>query len=130
MLAEVGNGDVLIWMLEFFFFVIWFYLLIIVFGDLFRDHETSGVAKALWIILLIFLPYFGVFIYVLARGPGMAGRQAVAAKNAQQDMDAYIRAAAGSGSSAADQIANAKSLLDSGAITQVEFEQLKVKALA
>jgi hypothetical protein len=129
MLAEVGNGDVLIWMLEFFFFVIWFYLLIIVFGDLFRDHETSGVAKALWIILLIFLPYFGVFIYVLARGPGMAGRQAVAAKSAQQDMDAYIRSAAGS-SSAADQIANAKSLLDAGTINQAEFDQLKAKALA
>jgi hypothetical protein len=125
-----GNGDVFLWMLEFFLFFIWFWLLIVVFGDLFRDHETSGVAKALWVIFLILMPYLGVFIYVLARGHGMARRQATAQTQAQQQMDAYIRNAAGSGSSAADQIANAKSLLDAGTINQAEFDQLKAKALA
>jgi hypothetical protein len=125
-----GNGDVFLWMLEFFLFFIWFWLLIVVFGDLFRDHETSGVAKFLWIIFVIFMPFLGVFVYVLARGHGMARRQAAAQTAAQQQMDAYIRTAAGSGSSAADQIANAKALLDAGTISQAEFDQLKAKALA
>jgi hypothetical protein len=125
-----GNGDVFLWMLEFFLFFIWFWLLIVVFGDLFRDHETSGWAKALWVIFVIFMPYLGVLVYVLVRGPGMAKRQAAAQSAAQKQMDAYIRTAAGSGSSPADQIANAKSLLDAGTISQAEFDQLKAKALA
>ncbi|MDI1460928.1 SHOCT domain-containing protein [Catellatospora sp. KI3] len=127
--SSVGNGDVLLWMLEFFLFVIWFWLLVIVFSDLFRDHETSGWAKALWIILVIVLPYLGVLLYLIVRGRGMAERNLKQQQAMKQQMDAQIRAAVGTGASPADQIAQAKALLDSGAVTQAEFEALKAKAL-
>ena len=74
--SSFGNGDVFLWMLEFFLFVIWFWLLLTIFSDLFRDHETSGGMKAVWIIVLILLPYLGILIYLIARGHGMAGRAA------------------------------------------------------
>ncbi|WP_426564561.1 SHOCT domain-containing protein [Angustibacter sp. McL0619] len=132
MSANFGNGSVLLWMLEFFLFVIWFWLLITVFSDLFRDQETSGVAKAIWAIFVVVLPYLGVLIYLIARGGGMAERNAKQAQQMQAQMDSRIRAAAGSasGASSAEQITQAKSLLDSGAISQAEFEALKSKALA
>lgn len=126
---DFGNGDVFLWMLEFFLFVIWFWLLIAIFSDLFRDHETSGGVKVLWVIFLILLPFLGILIYLLVRGHGMNARAAAQQKEMQDAMNAQIRAAAGSSSSAADQIAQAKSLLDSGAITQAEFDAMKSKAL-
>jgi hypothetical protein len=126
----VGNGDVLLWMLEFFFFVIWFWLLLTVFTDLFRDHELSGGWKALWIVILVLLPYLGILIYFISRGRGMAERGIKANQAAQQQLDARIRQAAGTTDSAADQIAKAKTLLDSGAIDQTEFDALKTRALA
>jgi hypothetical protein len=125
----VGNGDVLLWMLEFFFFVIWFWLLLTVFSDLFRDHELSGWWKALWIVVLVVLPYLGILLYFIVRGRGMADRSIQAQQAAQQDIDARIRAAAGTSDSAADQIAKAKTLLDSGAIDQAEYDSLKTRAL-
>jgi hypothetical protein len=128
--TSFGDGDVFLWMLEFFFFVIWFWLLIAIFSDLFRDHDTSGGAKALWVILVIIFPFVGILLYLIVRGHGMAERSAKSAHRAQEQMDAQIRAAAGAGDSAADQIAKAKSLLDSGAIDQAEFDALKQKALA
>ncbi|WP_155370740.1 SHOCT domain-containing protein [Catellatospora vulcania] len=128
--SSFGNGDFLLWMFEFFLFVIWFWLLVIVFSDLFRDHETSGWVKALWVILLIFLPYLGIFIYLIARGRGMAQRNLKQQQAMKQQMDAQIRSAVGTGMSPTDQIAQAKSLLDTGAITQAEFEALKAKALS
>ena len=127
--SSFGNGDVFLWMLEFFLFVIWFWLLIAIFSDLFRDHETSGGVKVLWVIFLILLPFLGILIYLLVRGHGMNARAAAQQKEMQDAMNAQIRAAAGSSSSAADQIAQAKSLLDSGAITQAEFDAMKSKAL-
>ena len=127
--SSFGNGDVFLWMLEFFLFVIWFWLLIAIFSDLFRDHETSGGVKVLWVIFLILLPFLGILIYLLVRGHGMNARAAAQQKEMQEAMNAQIRAAAGSSSSAADQIAQAKSLLDSGAITQAEFDAMKSKAL-
>lgn len=129
MSTSFGNGDILLWMLEFFLFFIWFYLLIVIFGDIFRDHETSGFAKALWVILVIILPYLGILLYLIFRGHGMAARSAAQAQRMQSQLDARIRDAAGSSGSPADQIAQAKSLLDSGAITQAEFDALKTKAL-
>ena len=126
---DFGNGDVFLWMLEFFLFVIWFWLLIAIFSDLFRDHETSGGVKVLWVIFLILLPFLGILIYLLVRGHGMNARAAAQQKEMQDAMNAQIRAAAGSSSSAADQIAQAKSLLDSGAITQAEFDAMKSTAL-
>ncbi|MBD8079354.1 SHOCT domain-containing protein [Cellulosimicrobium arenosum] len=98
-------------------------------ADLFRDTELSGWWKAVWIIFLIFLPVLTALIYLIARGRGMARRQAAMVAAAKQDTDSYIRDVA-TKSSPADQIASAKALLDAGTISQPEFDQLKAKALA
>lgn len=129
MATSFGNGDILLWFIEFFLLVIWFWLLIVIFGDLFRDHETSGGAKALWVLFVVFLPFLGILVYLIVRGHGMALRSQKQAEEMQNAFDAQVRRAAGSQGSAADQIAQAKSLLDSGAITQAEFDSLKAKAL-
>lgn len=128
--ATFGSGSILLWMFEFFLFVIWFYLLVVIFGDIFRDHETSGGVKALWVVLVVVLPYLGILIYLIVRGKGMAARSAKQAQAAQDQFDARIRATAGTTSSPSEQIASAKALLDSGSITQAEFDRLKTKALA
>jgi len=127
--TNFGNGDVLLWIFEFFMFVIWFWLLITIFGDLFRDHETSGVTKALWIILILFIPFFGILLYLIVRGNGMSRRAVAQMQDAQKQMDDYVRTTASAGSPA-DQIASAKALLDAGTITEAEFESLKAKALS
>jgi len=124
-----SNGSVLLWMLEFFFFVIWFWLLLGIFSDLFRDHTLSGAWKAVWVVVLVLLPYLGILIYLIARGRGMTERGIQANKNAQEQFDARIRAAGG-GSDPAEQISKAKALLDAGAIDQAEFDTLKAKALS
>jgi hypothetical protein len=129
LLADIGDGDVLLFILEFFMFVIWFWLLIVIFGDIFRDHETNGWIKAIWVIVIILLPFIGILLYLIVRGGGMAKRQAQAQADMQKQFDSYVRQAAGTGGSATDQIAQAKSLLDSGAIDQAEYDQLKAKAL-
>jgi hypothetical protein len=126
--SSFGDGDVLLWMVEFFFLVIWFWLLVVIFGDLFRDHETSGGVKAIWVLFVVFLPYIGILVYLIVRGHGMAGRAAAAQKAAQEHYNAQIRSAAGS-TSAAEQIQQAKALLDQGAINQSEFDALKANAL-
>ena len=113
-----------------FFFVMYLMVLFQIIGDLFRDKDLSGWWKALWIIFLIIFPFLAAIIYLIARGRSMAERQAGAMREAQTATDQYIKSVATQGSSPADQIASAKSLLDSGAITQQEFEQLKAKALA
>jgi ABC-type multidrug transport system fused ATPase/permease subunit len=113
-----------------FFFVFYLMVLFQIVGDLFRDKDLSGWWKALWVIFLIIFPFLAALIYLIARGKGMAERHAVAAQSAQAATDQYIKSVASQGSSPADQIASAKSLLDSGAITQQEFDQLKQKALA
>jgi Phospholipase_D-nuclease N-terminal/Short C-terminal domain len=119
-----------IWtMFIFFLWIIWIWLLIVVFMDLFRNHQSSGWAKAGWCIFIILLPFLGVFVYLIAEGKGMAERKQQDIQAAQAGFDAQVRAAAGSSDPAA-QIANAKQLLDSGAITQAEFDQIKAKALA
>jgi len=126
--------DVLWTMLVIFAWVIWFWLLITVFADLFRRHDTSGGMKALWIIFVIILPFLGVLIYLIAEGSKMAERNMQQAQAQQAGMDQYIRSVAsgssGAGAGAAADIAQAKSLLDSGAITQDEYDALKAKALA
>lgn len=111
-----------------FFFIAYLIVLFQIIADLFRDHELSGWWKAVWIIFLIFLPVLTSLVYLIARGRGMAERQAAAVVQAKQDTDAYIRQVATT--SPAEQITHAKSLLDSGAITPEEFAQLKAKALA
>jgi hypothetical protein len=119
-----------IWtMFIFFMWVIWIWLLIVVFSDLFRRHDASGWAKAGWSVFIILLPFLGVFVYLIAQGKQMGERRLAEVQAAQQDMDAYVKSVATS-SDPAEQIAKAKQLLDSGAIDQAEFEALKAKALA
>jgi len=113
----------------FFLWVIWIWLLIVVFSDLFRRHDCSGWAKAGWAIFIILLPFLGVFVYLIAQGKQMGERRMAEVQAAQQDMDAYVKQVAAS-SDPAEQIAKAKQLLDSGAIDQAEFDALKAKALA
>ena len=112
-----------------FFFVCYLLVLFQIIADLFRDKDLSGWWKALWVIFLIFFPFLAAVIYLIARGRGMAERQAGAARSAQAATDQYIQSVAAQGNPA-DQIASAKSLLDSGTITQEEFDKLKKKALA
>jgi uncharacterized membrane protein YcjF (UPF0283 family) len=128
-LANFNFASFLWDMLVIFAFVIWFWLLITVFGDLFSRHDIGGWGKAAWIILVIILPYLGVFIYLIANGHGMGERAQTRAQAQRAEMDDYVRSVASSDTSA-DQIAKGKQLLDSGAITQAEFDQLKAKALA
>ena len=118
----------LLWQLLLIFgFIIWFWLLITVFSDLFRRHDIGGGKKVLWIILLFATNIFGVLIYLLVNGHGMAERNQKAVATAQKQFDDHVKEVAG-GSAA--EISHAKSLLDSGAITQDEYDTLKKKALS
>jgi hypothetical protein len=109
--------------------VIFFILLFQVIGDLFSRHDASGWKKAAWVIFLIVFPFLGLFIYYITNADGMAQRQMAKMKQAQGEMDTYIKDVAASGDPT-EQIAKAKSLLDAGTISQEEFDQLKAKALA
>ena len=126
------NGSFLLAMFEFFIFFAWFMCLWWIFGDLFRSRDLGGLAKTVWALFIIVLPFLGMFVYLLVRGHGMNDRALEAQKEVQRQQAEYIQSVAGSssGSGTADQIASAKSLLDSGAITQQEFDQMKAKALA
>ena len=121
--------DVMWTMLVFFAWVIWFWLLITVFGDVFRRRDLSGWGKAAWLIFVILIPYFGVFIYLIAEHDGMAERNEKQMQQSKAQMDDYVRSVSAT-SDPAEQIAKGKSLLDQGAITQAEFDTLKQKALA
>ena len=127
MLAAYTFGDVMWSMLVFFAWIMFFWLLFIVFGDLFSRHDISGWGKAGWTIFAIILPFLGIFVYLIANGKSMGERAAQRAQSQQSQMDDYVRSVASD--SAPDQIAKGKQLLDSGAITQAEFDQLKAKAL-
>ncbi len=128
-LADISFTDVLWSMVVFFFFIIVLWMIFGIIGDIFRSDDLSGVTKALWCIALVFLPWLTIFIYLIARGNGMAQRQLEANAQAKAQFDSYVRDTAGGGGAAAE-IASAKALLDSGAINQAEFDQLKAKALA
>ena len=127
--ADYPFLEVLASMFFFFLFIIWIWILITVFSDIFRRRDLGGGSKTLWIIFVIVLPYLGVFIYLIANHDGMADRNIQQMQKQQQQTDAYIQSVAGSGGAAAE-IEKAKGLLDSGAITQAEFDALKQKALA
>lgn len=122
--------DIVLWTLWFFLFFAFLFVLFNVFGDLFGDRNVSGWGKFWWTVLIIFFPFLGILIYLIARGSGMGERQLAKVSAFQAAQDAHIRQVSGAGGSPADQIASAKGLLDSGAITQAEFDQLKSKALA
>jgi hypothetical protein len=128
--ADYPFLEVLWTMFVFFAFIIWFWILITIFADIFRRKDASGFTKVLWIVFVIVLPFLGVFIYLIANHDGMTERNIEKAQAQQQQMDAYVKSVAGSGGGAAAEIEKAKGLLDSGAITQAEFDAMKAKALA
>jgi len=121
-------------MIIFFCWVAWIWMLIIIFSDLFSRHDSSGWAKAAWVVFLIILPFLGVLIYLIVNSKGMAERRTRSAQAQQEQFDDYVKTVAassgGGGGGAAHEIAKAKELLDSGAINQQEFDSLKAKALA
>jgi ABC-type multidrug transport system fused ATPase/permease subunit len=129
--ADVSFIDVFWSVLWFFFLFIWIMVLFHVFADLFRDHSLSGVAKTLWVLFLVFLPFLAVLVYMIARGRGMAERSAAQQQRAQQQFEGYVRNVASTGEATpTEQIARAKELLDAGTIDQSEFDRLKAKALS
>jgi hypothetical protein len=128
--AEFGTGQVFWSFLWFFLFFIWIWLLIVVFGDIFRSPDLSGWGKALWSIFIIFLPYLGVFVYLIARGHKMQEHAVKAAQAQDAAMRQYVQSVAGSsGGGSADEIARLADLRDKGVITDAEFQQAKAKAL-
>ena len=130
-LAEFGTGQVLWSIVWFTLFFLWIWILIAVFGDIFRSDDLGGFGKTLWIIFVIVVPYLGVFIYLIARGKGMQERSIAAALAQDAATRRYIQSVAGSGpASAADEIARLSDLRDKGTITEEEFQQLKAKALS
>ena len=122
--------DILLWSFWFFIWIsalmIWFRCLV----DLFGDHTLSGWGKAGWALVLIFVPWLGALIYLIARGKSMGERQMAAMADAQAAQEQYIQQVAAKSATPAEQIEHAKGLLDQGAITQAEFDSLKAKALA
>ena len=116
-------------MIIFFTWVVWIWIMIVILTDVFRRRDISGWGKAAWIVFLIVLPFLGALVYLIAQHDGMADRGAEQAKAQQAQADDYVRSVAGSGGPAAE-IDRAKQLLDSGAITQSEFDTIKAKALA
>ena len=126
--ADYPFVDVLWSMIIFFFWVIWIWIVITVLIDVFRRHDIGGWAKAAWVVFVVILPWLGVLVYLIVEHDGMRDRGLKQAQAQRRELDDYVRETAGSGSAA--EIAQAKELLDSGAITQAEFEALKAKALA
>jgi hypothetical protein len=123
--------DVMWTMVIFFVWILWFWLLFSVFADIFRRHDLSGLGKTGWIVFTILLPFLGVFIYLITQNVGMTERSLQRSRAARDRFDDDIRrTAGGSGGGAAAEIDSAKQLLDSGAITQAEFETLKQRSLA
>jgi putative oligomerization/nucleic acid binding protein len=129
-LADYPFLDVMWTMLVFFLWVAWFWILFGVWGDIFRRRDISGLGKTVWFIFTLVLPFLGVFVYLVSQNDGMNQRNLERAQAQRAQMDDYVRSAAGGSGGAAAEIEKAKQLLDSGAITQPEFDALKQKALA
>jgi putative oligomerization/nucleic acid binding protein/phospholipase D-like protein len=127
--ADYPFLDLMWTMVIFFLWILWFWLLITVFADIFRRHDISGAKKTLWIVFTILVPFLGVFVYLITQNVGMTERQLDRTRGQREQFDDYVRQTASSGGAAAE-IEKAKQLLDSGAITQAEFETMKQKALA
>jgi ABC-type multidrug transport system fused ATPase/permease subunit len=131
--ADVSFIDIFWSMLWFFFLFIWIMILVHILSDLFRDHTLSGGTKTMWVLFLVFLPFLAVLIYLFTRGQGMAERAAARQQQAQDQFEGYVRTVATTGDATttpAEQITQAKQLLDAGTIDQAEFDRLKAKALA
>lgn len=118
-------------MLEIFVFILWIWLLIAVFGDIFRSHDMGGVAKALWVIFVVIIPFIGVLVYLIVRGGSMHERAAAQAKREQEAFDDYVRKTAGAqGESSVDQLSKLADLKEKGVISEAEFEAQKAKLLS
>ena len=128
--SSFGTGQVFWSMLWFFLFFIWIWLLITVFADIFRSHDMSGWAKALWIIFVIVFPYLGVFVYLIARGGKMRDHAVADAQAQDAATRQYIQSVASPAPSAADEVARLADLRDKGVITEDEFRAAKAKALS
>ncbi|MGX1696566.1 SHOCT domain-containing protein [Microbacterium keratanolyticum] len=122
--------DAIWWFLTIFVFVAYLMALFSIISDLFRDHKLNGWAKAVWMLFLVFLPFVTALVYLIARGRGMGERAQQQAARAQEAANEYIRSVSGVAATPAAEIAHAKQLLDSGAITAEEFDKLKQSALA
>ncbi len=127
-LADINFGDLLLLVVEIFVFMVWIWILITIISDLFRDHELSGWAKALWIIGLVFIPFLGALVYLIARGSGMRDRAIKAQAEAKKHFDEYVQEQAHS--SPADQLHKLNELKEKGALSAEEFAQAKAKLLA
>jgi hypothetical protein len=129
LLADISFGEGLLFIFEFFLLFAWIWILISIIGDLFRDHELSGVAKAVWVFFLVFLPFLGVLLYLIVRGNGMRDRTIKEQADAKKHFDEYVREQAGSGSSA-DELHKLSELKAKGDLSSEEFERAKAKLLA
>jgi hypothetical protein len=125
---DMSFWDYLVWFFWFYIAIscIWIYITVII--DVFRDPGLNGWMKALWVLFLVFLPFLAAFVYLIARGRSMTERRIAESRQAQSQTNDYIRSVAGN--SAAGEIEKGKQLLDSGALTQAEYDALKAKALA
>ncbi len=127
-LADISFGEGLLFIFEFFLLFAWIWILISIISDLFRDHELSGVAKAVWVFFLVFLPFLGVLLYLIVRGNGMRDRTIKAQVDAKKEFDSYVREQAQAGSPA-DELHKLNDLKDKGALSPEEFDRAKSKLL-
>jgi hypothetical protein len=127
-LADITFGELLLVVVEIFLFVVWIWILFTIITDLFRDHEMSGWAKALWILFLVFIPFLTGLIYLIVRGSGMRDRAIKAQTDAKKHFDEYVREQAHA--SPADELHKLNELREKGALSQAEFDQAKAKLLA
>jgi Short C-terminal domain/Phospholipase_D-nuclease N-terminal len=127
-LATLSFGELLLLVLEFFLLFAWIWILFTVIAGLFRDHQLSGVAKAVWVFFLVFLPFFGVLLYLIVRGGGMRDRALKEQADAKKHFDEYVREQAHTGGSA-DELHKLNELKEKGALSQAEFDQAKAKLL-
>jgi NADH:ubiquinone oxidoreductase subunit 6 (subunit J) len=128
-LADFTFGQALLTVLEIFVFAAWLMVLFTIVGDLFRDHDLSGWSKAIWIVILIFVPFLGMLIYLITRGQGMRERAVQQQEAAQKQFDACVRSTAG-GDSAADELTKLAKLHDEHKLSDQEFERAKAKIVA
>lgn len=125
--ADIDFGDLVLLIVEVFLFVIWIWILFAIIADLFRDHEMSGWGKAIWIVFLVFIPFLGALVYLIARGAGMRERTIKAQADAKKHFDDYVRTQAES--SPADELHKLNALREKGALSQEEFDRAKAKLL-
>lgn len=130
MIAEFGTGQVFWSMLWFTLYFLWIWTVIVIFSDIFRSDDLSGWGKALWSIFVIFLPFLGIFVYLIARGTSMQDRTRREAERREQEFRSYVHQTAGGSTGSADELARLAELHASGVLSDAEFEQAKAKTLA